>query len=102
MFEAVGKSSYRRCRRALKREGLYITMDGGFMWHAPLLALVSKRVKLGVARYRKEDVETLVAMIEAGTYRPVLDRSYPLDEVVEATWYVETRQKTGNVVLDLG
>ena len=102
VFDAVGKSSYRRCRRALTRDGLYMTMDGGFMWHAPFLALVSKRVKLGVARYRKEDVETLAAMIEAGTYRPVIDRAYPLDEVVEATRYVETRQKTGNVVLDLG
>ena len=102
VFDAVGKSSYRRCRRALKRDGLYITMDGGFMWHAPFLALVSKRVKLGVARYRKEDVKTLAGMIEAGTYRPVIDRAYPLDEVVEATRYVETGQKTGNVVLDLG
>jgi NADPH:quinone reductase-like Zn-dependent oxidoreductase len=101
VFDAVGKSSYRRCRRALKRDGLYITMDGGFMWHAPLLGLVSKRVKLGVARYRREDVETLAAMIEAGAYRPVIDRAYPLDEVVEATRYVETGQKTGNVVLDL-
>jgi len=72
------------------------------MWHAPLLGLVSKRVKLGVARYRKEDVETLAAMMEAAAYRPVIDRTYPLDEVVEATRYVETGQKTGNVVLDLG
>jgi NADPH:quinone reductase-like Zn-dependent oxidoreductase len=102
VFDAVGKSSYRRCRRALKPHGLYITMDGGFMWHAPLLGLVSKRVKLGVARYRKEDVETLAAMIEAGAYRPVIDRTYPLDKVVEATRYVETGQKTGNVVLHLG
>jgi NADPH:quinone reductase-like Zn-dependent oxidoreductase len=59
-------------------------------------------VKLGVARYRKKDVETLAAMIEASAYRPVIDRAYPLDEVVEATRYVETGQKTGNVVLDLG
>jgi len=66
-----------------------------------LLGLVSKRVKLGIARYRKEDVEALAAMIETGTYRPVIDRTYPLDEVVEATRYVETGQKTGNVVLDL-
>jgi NADPH:quinone reductase-like Zn-dependent oxidoreductase len=102
VFDAVGKSSYRRCRRALERNGLYMTMDGGFMWHVPFLALVSKRVKLGIARYRKEDVETLAAMVEAGTYRPVIDCTYPLEEVVEATRYVEAGQKTGNVVLDLG
>jgi NADPH:quinone reductase-like Zn-dependent oxidoreductase len=40
-------------------------------------------------------------MLEAGAYRPVIDRTYPLAEVVEATRYVETGQKTGNVVLDL-
>ncbi|MGZ4332985.1 MAG: NAD(P)-dependent alcohol dehydrogenase [Gaiellaceae bacterium] len=102
VFDAVGKSSYRRCRRALIPDGLYITMDGGFMWHAPFLALVSKRVKLGVARYRQEDVATLASMLEAGDYRPVIDRTYPLEEVVEATRYVETGQKTGNVVLGLG
>jgi NADPH:quinone reductase-like Zn-dependent oxidoreductase len=102
VYDAVGKSSYRRCRRALNRDGLYMTMDGGFLWHAPLLALVSRRVKLGVSRYRQEDVETLARMVEAGAYQPVIDRTYPLDEVLEATRYVETGQKTGNVVLTLG
>ena len=102
VYDAVGKSSYRRCRRALNRDGLYITMDGGFLWHAPFLALVSKHVKLGVSRYRREDVETLATMVEAGAYQPVIDRTYPLDEVLEATRYVETGQKTGNVVLALG
>jgi NADPH:quinone reductase-like Zn-dependent oxidoreductase len=102
VFDAVGKSSYRRSRRALKPDGLYITTDGGFMWHAPFLALVNRRVKLGVARYRKEDVEALKRLVEAGAYRPVIDRSYPLEEVVEATRYVETEQKTGNVVLVVG
>ena len=102
IFDAVGRSSYRRVRRALKPDGLYITTDGGFMWHAPLLALVSRRVKLGIARYRKEDVETLRRLVDSGEYRPVIDRTYPLEQVVEATRYVETEQKTGNVVLLVG
>jgi NADPH:quinone reductase-like Zn-dependent oxidoreductase len=102
VFDAVGGSSYRRVRRVLKPDGLYITTDGGFMWHAPLLALVSRRVKLGVARYRKEDVEALKRLVEAGAYRPVIDRTYLLEDVVEATRYVETKQKTGNVVLLVG
>jgi NADPH:quinone reductase-like Zn-dependent oxidoreductase len=101
VFDAVGKSSYRRCRHVLARDGLYITMDGGFMWHAPFLALVSKRVKLGVARYRQDDVQTLATMIEEGAYRPVIERTYSLDEVVDATRYVETGQKTGSIVLSL-
>jgi NADPH:quinone reductase-like Zn-dependent oxidoreductase len=106
VFDAVGKSSFRRCRRALKPGGIYITTDGGFMWHAPVLALLTKwigsrRVKLGIAKYRKEDVVLVKELIEAGRYRPVIDRSYPLEAIVDATKYVETGQKTGNVVLTL-
>ena len=104
IFDAVGKHSFRRCRRSLKRGGRFIETDLGFMWHAPLLALSTrwigdKRVRIGVARYTKADVVFLKELIEAGHYRAVIDRSYPLEQVVEATRYVETGQKTGNVVL---
>jgi len=102
VFDAVGKHSYRRCRRSLAEGGLFVETDLGFMWHAPLLALASKRVKLGVAKYRKEDVVFLKELIDAGEYRAVIDRRYPLEDVVAATRYVETGQKTGNVVLTVG
>jgi NADPH:quinone reductase-like Zn-dependent oxidoreductase len=107
VFDAVGKSSFRRCRRALKPGGLYITADLGFMWHAPILILLTKwlgdrKVKLGLGKYLKEDLVLLKELIEAGRYQAVIDRSYPLEQVVEATRYVETRQKTGNVVLTVG
>ena len=99
VFDAVGKHSYRRCRGSLAPEGRYIETDLGFMWHVPLLALLNRRVTLGVAKYRKEDVVRLAQLVEAGEYRAVIDRTYPLEDVVEATRYVETGQKTGNVVL---
>ena len=99
IFDAVGKHSYRRCRKSLAPDGMYIETDLGFMWHVPLLALASKRVTLGVAKYRKEDVVLLKELVEAGAYRAVIDRMYPLESVVDATRYVETGQKTGNVVL---
>jgi NADPH:quinone reductase-like Zn-dependent oxidoreductase len=102
IFDAVGKHSYRRCRRVLKPEGRYVETDLGFMWHVPLLALTNKRVTIGIARYRKEDVVFLKGLVEAGEYRAVIDRTYPLEEVVEATKYVEMGQKTGNVVLTVG
>ncbi len=104
IFDAVGKHSFRRCRRSLKPDGVYITVDLGFMYHVPLLALVtrlvgSRRAKLGIGRYRKEDLLVISGLVDSGDYRPVIDRVYTLDEIVEATRYVEAGQKTGNVVL---
>src|SRR3989454_6846146 len=52
-------------------------------------------------RYTKQDVRFLKELIEAGKYRAVIDRSYPLEDVIDATRYVETEQKTGNVVLTI-
>ena len=104
IFDAVGKHSFRRCRRSLKPGGAYITVDLGFMYHVPLAALItrfvgSRRATLGIGRYRKEDLVLVKDLVDAGKYRPVIDRRYALDEVVDATRYVETGQKTGNVVL---
>jgi NADPH:quinone reductase-like Zn-dependent oxidoreductase len=100
VFDAVGKHSFRRSRRSLKPGGTFLETDLGFMWHIPLLALLTrwignKKVRLGISKYAKEDVLFLKELIEAGEYRAVIDRSYPLEEVVEATRYVEAGQKTG-------
>ncbi len=107
VFDAVGMHSLRRCRHSLKPGGTFITTDLGFMWHVPPLALLSrwigdKRVRLPIPHYTKKNVLRLKELLEAGRYRAVIDRTYPLEQVVEATRYVETKQKTGNVVLLVG
>ena len=104
IFDAVGKHSFRRCRRSLKPGGIYITVDLGFMYHVPLVAVITRfvgrrRAKLGFGRYRRQDLLLIKDLVDSGKYRPVIDRRYELDEIVEATRYVESGQKTGNVVL---
>jgi NADPH:quinone reductase-like Zn-dependent oxidoreductase len=104
VFDAVGRHSFRRCRRSLEPGGIYISMDLGFMYHLPLLALVtrfvgSRRATVGIGRYRKEDLLLVKELVDEGTYRPVIDRTYALDEIADAVRYVESGRKTGNVVL---
>jgi NADPH:quinone reductase-like Zn-dependent oxidoreductase len=103
VFDAVGKLTFRHCRRLLKPGGIYLATDGfsNLFWAAWTWKIGDRRAKLGVARYTKTDVLFLKGLVEAGEYRAVIDRRYPLEDVVDATRYVETGQKTGNVVLDI-
>ena len=104
IFDAVGKHSFRRCRHSLKPRGIYVSMDLGYGYHLPFLGLITKlfgkrRAAVGIGRYRQEDLSLVKDLIDAGKYRPVIDRTYPMDEYVEAMTYVESGQKTGNVVI---
>jgi NADPH:quinone reductase-like Zn-dependent oxidoreductase len=102
IFDAVGKLSFLGCRGSLKPGGVYLPTDG---WLNIAILPLSRRFGDRKARmqipprYGKEDVLLVKELIEAGEYRAVVDRVYPLDEVVEATRYVETGEKVGNVVL---
>jgi NADPH:quinone reductase-like Zn-dependent oxidoreductase len=99
IFDAAGKTTFLHCRHALKPDGIYITTDPGFMWQDLPFALMSKRAKIGIVRYTRPDIVKLGELLEAGEYRPVIDRTYRLEEVADAHRYVDTHQKTGNVVL---
>lgn len=102
VFDAVGKHSFLRSRRSLVRGGSYLPTDGWANIALIPLTRLSKgrRVLMAIPpRYRKADVVLVKELMEAGAYRAVVDRSYRLEEVVEASRYVETGQKTGNVVL---
>jgi NADPH:quinone reductase-like Zn-dependent oxidoreductase len=102
-FDSVGKASFRRCRSILK-PGARWAATGGFanlLWAAWPWLRGNIAVVLANARFTKADLLFLKQLIERGEYRPVIDRTYPLDGVLDATRYVETHQKTGNVVLTI-
>ena len=104
IFDAVGKHSFKLSKGSLRPGGVYIATDG---FRNFFLALWTSRIGDRRAifpippRYTQKNVLFIKKVIEAGKFRAVIDRSYPLEDVVEATRYVETEQKTGNVVLTI-
>jgi NADPH:quinone reductase-like Zn-dependent oxidoreductase len=107
IIDAVGKYAFRWGRRALKRPGIYVATDmGPYGLETIAMAIATrwtgdKKLKMATGRRNKDDVLYLKGLIEAGAYRPVIDRHYPMDQVSDAHRYVETWQKTGNVVLTI-
>jgi NADPH:quinone reductase-like Zn-dependent oxidoreductase len=105
IIDAVGKYAYHWGKRALKPGGIYVETDfGPHKLETLVMATVgrwfaSRKLKFASGRRSKADVSYMKELVEAGTYRPVVDRTYALDQVVEAHRYVETWHKVGNVVL---
>jgi NADPH:quinone reductase-like Zn-dependent oxidoreductase len=104
IFDAVGKLSFRRCVGSLESGGRYLATDG---LQNLLLAIWTtrsgdKKAQFAIPpRYTKPDVRYLKELVDAGEFRPVVDRCYAMEQVVEACRYVETEQKVGNVILTI-
>ena len=106
VLDAVGKSSFGRCKRLLKLGGTYLSSDLGPLSQNPILALITpllrgKKVLFPIPRDNQEMVRYFKELLESGEFRPLIDRRYPLDQIVEAYTYVETGQKIGNVVISV-
>ncbi|MEP7035257.1 MAG: NAD(P)-dependent alcohol dehydrogenase [Actinomycetota bacterium] len=106
VLDSVGKTSFGLCRPLLKPGGIYISSELGPLAQNPFLALIAplhrgKKVLFPIPRHDQEMVEYLRDLIEAGKFTPVMDRTYPLEQIVQAYRYVETGQKVGNVVISL-
>jgi len=104
IFDVVGKSSFSDCMKSLKDGGFYLLGNPGLSQLAGRMrtSTSGKKVIGGTISYGIEDLVFLRELIEAGKIRSVIDRRYPLEQVAEAHRYVDTGQKTGNVVIAVG
>ncbi|MDQ3904452.1 MAG: NAD(P)-dependent alcohol dehydrogenase [Actinomycetota bacterium] len=107
IFDTVGKSSFRCCRRVLRPGGMYLTtvVTPAMLWQMLWTSRIgSKRARivfagLRSARAKNADLAYVLELVEAGILRPVIDRCYPLDRIADAHRYVDTGRKKGNVVI---
>lgn len=106
VVDAVGKSSFSQCRRLLKPRGIFVSSELGTLGSNVFLALATpllpgKKVRFPIPKQTPETVGYFRSLMESGAFKPLVDRRYPLDQIVEAYTYVETGQKIGNVVIDV-
>lgn len=104
VFDSVGKTSFGTCKPVLTKTGIYISTELGKGSQNIFLALFtpwfsSKKVLFPIPTISKADVNYLKELVETGKYKPVIDRHYKLDQIVEAYKYVESGQKIGNVII---
>lgn len=106
IFDAVGKSSFRSCKPLLTEKGIYISTEFGKNAENVFYALTTpflkgKRLLFPIPSITKEDVMFLKKLVQHGQFKPVVDSIYSMDEIVAAYQYVDSGQKTGNVVLKI-
>jgi len=104
IFDVVNKSTFSRCKNSLKERGIYLatypTMSIIFqmLWTS---MVGSKKAMFGGENEKLENLVFLKELIEAGKIKPVIDRTYPLEQIVEAHRYVDKGHKKGNVVITI-
>ena len=106
IFDAVGKSSFGQCKPLLTEKGIYVSTELGKNGENLLYALTTsllggKKLLFPIPSITKKDVIFLKELFIKGEYNPVIDRHYKLDQIVDAYKYVESGQKTGNVILKI-
>lgn len=104
VFDAVGLSSFGQCKRVLKPGGIFMSTGPGPGYQNLMLPVITpllrgKKVLFAYPHFDQAALRYIRDMIESGDFRPIVDRQYPLEQIVEAYTYVETGQKIGNVVI---
>lgn len=106
IFDAVGKSSFNKCKPLLTERGVYISTELGRNGANVFLALFTplfskKKVLFPIPFAKKEDMEFLGNLVEQGAFKPVIEKIYSLDEIQEAHRHAQSGQKTGNLVVKI-
>ncbi len=111
VFDTVGKSSFFKCRRLLLPGGIYISSDLGFLAQNLYLPLITPLIKPLLGNKKTifpmpvnilGSLQLVRKLMERGILKSVIDRTYPLEEIIMAYKYVEKGYKTGNVVVTVG
>lgn len=104
IMDAVGKSSFSACKPSLNPNGQYLAVAGGLkeMLQALWTSIIGgKKVRAGASSESKKDLLFIKELVEAGKLKPVIDRCYPMEQIVEAHRYVDQGHKKGNVVITI-
>ena len=106
IFDAVGKSSFAKCKHLLETDGIYISSELGGLGQNLFLALITKissgkKVIFPVPTDIKASIDFIKKLIEEDKFKAIIDRKYSLDEIIEAYNYTASGQKTGNVILKI-
>ena len=106
VFDAVGKSTFSKCKPLLKEKGIYISSELGPNAQNPFLALITpllggKKVIFPFPIDVKASILFIKDLIEKGQFTPLIDRTYALEEIAAAYQYVALGQKVGNVVVKI-
>ncbi len=107
VFDAVGKSTFGKCKKILKEKGIYISSELGPYAQNLYYTLKTKvfssgrRVLFPVPFATSESIPYIIERLQNGVLKPVIDRSYPIDEAAAAYEYVIAGKKTCNVILEI-
>ena len=105
IFDAVGKSTFGKCKPLLKEKGIYISSELGpysqNIFYPLLTSKSSKKVIFPLPYSKQKTIPYISNLLEKGKFKPVIDREYSLENISKAYEYVLTGEKTGNVIINV-
>ena len=105
IFDAVGKSTFGKCKPLLKEKGIYISSELGpyaqNLFYSLLASITNKKVIFPIPYNKQKTIPFITSLLEKGIYKPIIDREYTLEDISAAYGYVIEGQKTGNVIINI-